>query len=123
MITHGGRLPAETSRFFGRSHEAAAIQDALGRSRLVTLTGPGGMGKTRLAVKAAAGHARAFPDGVFLADLSAARDADAVARAVTAALGLPGHEGQRDQPRPGWLAGQLSGEHLLLINLDRTGAA
>jgi predicted ATPase/DNA-binding CsgD family transcriptional regulator len=115
LITHGGRLPAETSRFFGRSHEAAAIQDALGRSRLVTLTGPGGTGKTRLAVKAAAGHARAFPDGVFLADLSAARGADAVARAVTAALGLPGQEGQRDQPRPGWLAGQLSGEHLLLI--------
>ena len=115
MITHGGRLPAETSRFFGRSHEAAAIQDALGRSRLVTLTGPGGMGKTRLAVKVAAGQARVFPDGVFLADLSAARDADAVARAVTAALGLPGQEGQRDQPRTGWLAGQLSGEHLLLI--------
>jgi predicted ATPase/DNA-binding CsgD family transcriptional regulator len=115
LITHGGRLPAETSRFFGRSHEAAAIQDALGRSRLVTLTGPGGTGKTRLAVKVAAGHARAFPDGVFLADLSAARGADAVARAVTAALGLPGQEGQRDQPRPGWLAGQLSGEHLLLI--------
>jgi len=115
LITHGGRLPAETSRFFGRSHEAAAIQDALGRSRLVTLTGPGGTGKTRLAVKVAACHARAFPDGVFLADLSAARGADAVVRAVTAALGLPGQEGQRDQSRPGWLAGQLSGEHLLLI--------
>jgi predicted ATPase/DNA-binding CsgD family transcriptional regulator len=73
------------------------------------------MGKTRLAVKAAGDHARSFPDGVFLADLSAARDADAVARAVTAALGLPGQEGQRDRPRPEWLAGELSGEHLLLI--------
>jgi DNA-binding NarL/FixJ family response regulator len=50
LTTHGGRLPAETSRFFGRSHEAAAIQDALARSRLVTLTGPGGIGKTRLAI-------------------------------------------------------------------------
>jgi predicted ATPase/DNA-binding CsgD family transcriptional regulator len=115
LITHGGRLPAESSRFFGRSHEAAAIQGALARSRLVTLTGPGGMGKTRLAVKVAGDRARAFPGGVFLADLSAARDADAVARAVTAALGLPGHEGQRDRPRADWLAGQLSGEHLLLI--------
>jgi predicted ATPase len=121
LITHGGRLPAETSGFFGRSHEAAAIKDALARSRLVTLTGPGGMGKTRLAVKVAGDHARAFPGGVFLADLSTARDADAVARAVTSALGplgplgLPGQEGQRDQPRPGWLAGQLRGEHLLLI--------
>ncbi len=87
---HGGRLPAETSRFFGRSQEAAAVQDALARSRLVTLTGPGGMGKTRLAVKVAAERARAFPDGVFLADLSAARDAADITRAVTAALGLPG---------------------------------
>jgi predicted ATPase/DNA-binding CsgD family transcriptional regulator len=121
LITHGGRLPAETSRFFGRSHEAAAIKDALARSRLVTLTGPGGMGKTRLAVRVAGDHARAFPGGVFLADLSTARDADAVARTVTSALGplgqpgLPGQEGQRDQPPPGWLAGQLRGEHLLLI--------
>ena len=121
---HGGRLPAETSRFFGRSQEAAAVQDALTRSRLVTLTGPGGMGKTRLAVKVAASRARAFPAGVFLADLSAARDAAAVTRAVTAALGLPGQadqpgqagrSAQRDQPRPEWLAGQLSGERVLLI--------
>jgi len=76
------------------------------------------MGKTRLAVKVAGDRARAFPDGVFLADLSTARDADAVARAVTSALGLlglPGQEGQRDQPRPGWLAGQLRGKHLLVI--------
>ena len=73
------------------------------------------MGKTRLAVKVAGDRARAFPDGVFLADLSAARDADAVARAVTSALGLPGQEGQRDQPRPDWLAGQLRGKRLLLI--------
>jgi predicted ATPase/DNA-binding CsgD family transcriptional regulator len=73
------------------------------------------MGKTRLAVKVAADHGGAFPDGVFLADLSAARDANAVARAVTLALGLPGQEGQRDRPRPDWIAGQLSGQHLLLI--------
>lgn len=98
MITHGGRLPAETSRFFGRSHEAAAVKAALARSRLVTVTGPGGIGKTRLAVKVAGEQARAFPDGVFLADLSAARDAAAVARAVTAALGTDdeeGHHGRR----------------------------
>jgi predicted ATPase/DNA-binding CsgD family transcriptional regulator len=73
------------------------------------------MGKTRLAIKVAGDYAGAFPDGVFLADLSAARDANAVARAVTVALGLPGQEGQRDRPRPDWIAGQLSGQHLLLI--------
>ena len=73
------------------------------------------MGKTRLAVKMAADHADMFPDGVFLADLAAARDTGAVARAVTAALGVRGQDGQRDQPRLDWLAGQLSGGRPLLI--------
>jgi len=73
------------------------------------------MGKTRLAVKVAGDSALAFPDGVFLADLSTARNADAVARAVTAALGLSGHEEQRDRPRPEWLARRLGGGRLLLI--------
>src|ERR1700744_4724737 len=101
LNTHGGRLPAETSRHFGRSQEAAAVKDALAGARLVTLTGPGGVGKTHLAVKVAGEVATAFPDGVFLADLSAARDEAAVVRAAVAALGLP------DGPLPA-LAGQLS---------------
>jgi predicted ATPase/DNA-binding CsgD family transcriptional regulator len=105
-----GRLPAQASRFFGRQDEAAAVRDGLSRSRLVTVTGPGGIGKTRLAVKVASEHAQAFPDGVFFADLSAARDAGAVARTVAAALGLPGRDG-----RPDWLAGRLHGRRLLLI--------
>ena len=130
MTTHGGRLPAEASRFFGRSGEYAASADALGRSRLVTLTGPGGVGKTRLAVKVAAERAQAFPDGVFLADLSAARDAAAAARTVAAAAGLPdqagrpawaegeGAEAQGAGPEgagAGWLAGRLRGQRPLLI--------
>jgi predicted ATPase/DNA-binding CsgD family transcriptional regulator len=114
-----GRLPAQASRFFGRQDEAAAVKDGLSRSRLVTVTGPGGIGKTRLAVKVASEHAQAFPDGVFFADLSAARDAGAVARTVTvalaAALSLPGRDGRPDRPRPDWLAGQLHGRRLLLI--------
>jgi len=114
-----GRLPAQASRFFGRQDEAAAIRDGLSRSRLVTVTGPGGIGKTRLAVKVASERAEAFPDGVFFADLSAARDAGAVARTVTvavaAALGLPGRDGRPDRPRPDWLAGRLHGRRLLLI--------
>ena len=119
MITHVGRLPAQASRFFGRQDEAGAIRDGLSRSRLVTVTGPGGIGKTRLAVKVASERAEAFPDGVFFADLSAARDAGAVARTVTAAvaaaLGLPGRDGRPDRPRPDWLAGRLHGRRLLLI--------
>jgi predicted ATPase/DNA-binding CsgD family transcriptional regulator len=121
LIKHGGRLPAETSGFFGRSQEAAVIKGALASSRLVTLTGPGGVGKTRLAVKVAGELTREFPDGVCLADLSAARDAAGAARAVASALGLQdgqqGKQRQRDQdlPPPDWLASQLRGRHLLLI--------
>jgi predicted ATPase/DNA-binding CsgD family transcriptional regulator len=126
LSTHGGALPAETSGFFGRAAEAAAVKDALGRSRLVTLTGPGGVGKTRLALKVAGERARAFPDGVYLADLSQAGDAMGVGRAVGAALGPPGrdarHSGESSpaadpQARPGagWLAGRLRGRRLLLI--------
>jgi predicted ATPase/DNA-binding CsgD family transcriptional regulator len=120
VTTHGGALPAETSRFFGRSHEAAAIKDALGRSRLVTLTGPGGVGKTRLAVKVAGELAGAFPDGVYLADLSKARDAGGVARATGAALGPHGRDarsgtGRQADPGTDWLAGRLRDKRLLLI--------
>jgi predicted ATPase/DNA-binding NarL/FixJ family response regulator len=115
LITHGGRLPAETSRFFGRSEEAAAIKDALASSRLVTLTGPGGIGKTRLAVQVAGELGQAFPDGVFLADFSAARDAAGVADAMASALGMPRSESQQDLPSPGWLASPLRGKRLLLI--------
>jgi predicted ATPase/DNA-binding CsgD family transcriptional regulator len=122
LITHGGRLPAETSRFFGRSQEAAAIQSALASERLVTLTGPGGVGKTRLAVKVASELTQEFPDGVLLADLSAARDAAGVAGLVGAALGLLGgqqggqrEKDQQDLPPPDWLADRLRGQRLLLI--------
>ena len=122
MIKHGGRLPAQTSRFFGRSQETAVIKGALASSRLVTLTGPAGVGKTRLAVKVAGELTQEFPDGVCLADLSAARDAAGVARAVASALGLQGgqqdkqrQQDQQDLPPPDWLASQLRGKHLLLI--------
>jgi non-specific serine/threonine protein kinase len=115
LTTHGGRLPAETARFFGRSQEAAAIKDALASSRLVTLTGPGGVGKTRLAVKVAGELARAFPDGVFLADLSAARDAAGVACAVASALGVSRDECHQDLLPADWLASELRGKQLLLI--------
>jgi predicted ATPase/DNA-binding CsgD family transcriptional regulator len=122
LIEHGGRLPAETSGFFGRSREAAFIKGALASSRLVTLTGPGGAGKTRLAVKVADELAQEFPDGVCFADLSAARDAAGVERAVASALGLQGgqqgkqrQQDLQDLPPPDWLAGQLHGRRQLLI--------
>ncbi|HWD79359.1 MAG TPA: LuxR C-terminal-related transcriptional regulator [Kribbella sp.] len=76
-------LPAGRGRFVGRSAEAAAVREALGRARLVTLAGPGGMGKTRLAAVVAA---ELGAGGVFV-DLVPVRDGAAV-RAVASALGV-----------------------------------
>ncbi|MEV4002392.1 BTAD domain-containing putative transcriptional regulator [Actinomadura sp. NPDC049753] len=84
----GGHLPAETTSFVGRERELAETRRLLRASRLVTLTGVGGVGKTRMALRAA-GQARShFPDGVWLADLAALTDSTLVARAVAEALGL-----------------------------------
>ena len=58
-----GNLPAELTSFVGHRGELAEVRKLLAGSRLVTLTGPGGVGKTRLALRAAAGLARAFRDG------------------------------------------------------------
>ncbi len=115
MIAQGGRLPAEATRFFGRSVEVAAVKGALARSRLVTLTGPGGVGKTRLAVKVAGELARQFPDGIFLADLTPAGDAPGVLRAVAAAVGLPGPGDAGDDPAGAPLPAVLGQRKLLLI--------
>jgi predicted ATPase/DNA-binding CsgD family transcriptional regulator len=112
---HGGRPPAETSRFFGRSKEATAIRAALAKSRLVTLTGPGGVGKTRLAIRVANELSGTFPGGVYLVQLSAARDADGLLAAVAAGLGLAAPPDGTFTDRIDWLVGRLRGRRLLLI--------
>ncbi|MFC5181205.1 ATP-binding protein [Actinomadura harenae] len=86
-----GRLPAEMTSFVGRREELSGIERLLARCRLVTLTGPGGVGKTRLAVRAA--RAAAPPDGVWFVDLTAAPEPGLVARVVADALGLPDQGG------------------------------
>ena len=116
LVTHGGRLPAETARFFGRSREAAAIRAELARSRLVTLTGPGGVGKTRLAVRVANELSRAFPGGVYLVQLSAARDADGLVAATAAGLGVPAPADGTFDERIDWLVSQLHGRLLLILD-------
>jgi predicted ATPase/class 3 adenylate cyclase len=83
----GGELPPIDDELIGRTDELAAIWDALGRTRLVTLVGVGGMGKTRLALEVAAGGANAFADGMWWVDLSAATSADAVVQVANAAVG------------------------------------
>src|SRR5438067_11232596 len=83
-----GNLPAETTSFVGRRRELAEIRKKLSTSRLVSLVGPGGVGKTRLALRAAADLARGFADGAWQVELAEIRDGALVADAVLAALDL-----------------------------------
>ncbi|MFE9455558.1 BTAD domain-containing putative transcriptional regulator [Streptomyces californicus] len=82
-----GNLRARLTSFVGRDTDIAALRDDLGRSRLVTLLGPGGAGKTRLSQEAAEAAAAAWPDGVWLAELAPVDDPDTVPEAVLTALG------------------------------------
>ena len=79
-------LPAQLSSFVGRSKEMEEINRLLSTTRLLTLTGAGGCGKTRLALQVAAALVDRFPDGVWLADLAPLSDPDLVARSVAASL-------------------------------------
>ncbi|MEU5954203.1 LuxR C-terminal-related transcriptional regulator [Streptomyces sp. NPDC047525] len=88
-----GRLPAETTSFVGRGEDVAALGRAFGQSRLVTVVGPGGVGKTRVALRVAAGAAERFPDGVWLAELSALRDPELLPGTLATVLGLPEQTG------------------------------
>jgi len=83
----GNLRPASTS-FIGRETEIGELQEILKAHRLVTLTGAGGVGKTRLAVEVAARLADQFPDGVWFFDLAAVTDLEAVPDAVAGVLGL-----------------------------------
>jgi predicted ATPase/DNA-binding CsgD family transcriptional regulator len=82
-------LPVQLTRFIGRDPEMAAVRALLADNRLVTLTGAGGAGKTRLALQVAAGLAAGFPAGVWQVDLAPLTDAALVPVTVARALGLP----------------------------------
>jgi predicted ATPase/DNA-binding CsgD family transcriptional regulator len=83
---HG--FPAALTSFVGRAAVVDEVAGHLGQYRLVTVTGPGGAGKTRLAGEVARRVADRFADGVWLAELAAVRDPAQVAAAVAAALGI-----------------------------------
>ena len=83
-----GNLRPATTSFIGRESEVAELQAAVKAHRLVTLTGVGGVGKTRLALEVAARLADEFPDGVWFFDLAAVTDPVAVPDAVAAVLGI-----------------------------------
>src|SRR5438445_13493467 len=86
-----GNLPAEATSFIGRRRELAEVRQKLSTARLVSLVGPGGVGKTRLAVRIAADRARGFRDGAWLVELADVRDPALVSNAAMAALDLREH--------------------------------
>src|SRR5258707_6268276 len=82
-------LPYQLTSFVGREQEIAQLKELVTANRLVTLTGAGGAGKTRLAIEATSRLVDAFPDGVWLVELAALSDARLVPQAVAQALALP----------------------------------
>ena len=82
-----GNLPRQLTSFVGRDEELAGIAKALDEWRLVTLTGTGGVGKTRLAVQVAAEVLPRFRDGAWLCELAVASDGETMAQVVAARVG------------------------------------
>jgi predicted ATPase/DNA-binding CsgD family transcriptional regulator len=89
-----GKLPAESTSFVGRRRLLAEVKAALTGTRLLTLVGPGGVGKTRLALRAAADLARTVRDGVWFIDLAGLEDPHLVPKAVITSLGLADKSGE-----------------------------
>jgi predicted ATPase/class 3 adenylate cyclase len=88
LDTTPNNLPNQLTSFIGRTMEIAEGRRLLDKSRLLTLTGPGGTGKTRLSLQIAADALDRFPDGVFFVPLAAVRDPELVPSAITQALAL-----------------------------------
>jgi hypothetical protein len=107
---HG--FPAELTSFVGRAGPVREVAGLLEEYRLVTVTGPGGAGKTRLAGRVARAVAGRFADGAWLAELAPVGDAAQVPGAVAAALGV---REQPDVPAAGVLARMLARQQLLLL--------
>jgi predicted ATPase/class 3 adenylate cyclase/predicted negative regulator of RcsB-dependent stress response len=105
-------LPTQLTTFVGREHEIAEVKELLSKTRLVTLTGSGGAGKTRLSLQVAAEVLADFEDGVWLVELAPLSDPDLVAQTVASAVNV------REQPnRPvlTTLCESLQRKHLLLV--------
>ncbi|MBC8076055.1 MAG: tetratricopeptide repeat protein, partial [Chloroflexales bacterium] len=109
---HAHNLPAQPTSFVGRAAEIAALRQAIPAARLLTLTGTGGCGKTRLALEIASALVSDYPDGVWLVELAPIQDAALVHQAVLAALGL---RASSEQPADAFLSAALRAKHLLVV--------
>jgi predicted ATPase/DNA-binding SARP family transcriptional activator/Tfp pilus assembly protein PilF len=105
-------LPIPLTRLVGRDDELAAIEKALAGSRLLTLTGTGGVGKTRLSLAAAAEMAGDYADGAFFVELAPLADPHFLPQQVLAALGLREETGQSPEAT---LIAHLRGRRVLLV--------
>ncbi|MGW4340862.1 protein kinase domain-containing protein [Rhodococcus koreensis] len=110
--TPAGNLPLELTSFVGRRRELSEAKETLSTSRLLTLTGIGGVGKTRLALRVAADVRRGFADGVRLVELAELRDESLLLDVVAAALGV---RDRSARPLEDVVAEFLAARHLLLV--------
>src|SRR5450759_4498561 len=111
-IHRPGNLPAEATSFIGRRHELAELRKKLTTARLVSLVGPGGVGKTRLAIRMGTDLKRGFRDGAWVVELAKVRDAALVGNATLAALDL--RDQAATEPRA-LLLSYLRDKELLLV--------
>jgi predicted ATPase/class 3 adenylate cyclase len=105
-------LPTQLTSFLGRESELTELGQLLDEARLVTLTGPGGTGKTRLATQVAAERLGRYGDGAFFVDLAPIADASLVASAIASSAGI---REATDKPLPATLAEELRDRELLLV--------
>lgn len=115
-------LPTQLTTFLGREAEIGEVLRLLDEGRLLTLTGPGGTGKTRLAIEAGARALGSYPDGVWFVALGAIAEPDLVAPTIAQELGLPDRGGRDPITR---LVDYLRGRRTLLIldNFEQVLAA
>ena len=105
-------LPAPRTSFVGRDREMVEVKRALSMTRLLTLTGAGGSGKTRLALEVARDLLGAYPDGVWLVELAGLSEGELVPQAVAADLGV---KERPSQPLPATLGEYLRAKQTLLV--------
>jgi predicted ATPase len=110
--TTPGNLRAELTSFIGRRRQLQDVKSGLSLSRLVTLVGPGGVGKTRLALRVAGDLQRAIADGVWLVEFGGLADAELVPKAVMTSLGLRDETGRWPMSR---LVDHVVSKRLLLV--------